>query len=179
MAKDRQDIVGVSSVMRDGIGRIFLIKTAKAGWELPGGRVEQGEDFITALTREVREETGCAIEVGRLTGVTSNTGAPRVTIFTFLCRHIAGDPYPSDDSIEAGWFAPAPAVGLVTHSVEQVRLTDALGDGQGVIYRAYRRLPSDDPQRARYEMLRLQPLLTTADFAELPRYDDLHCKQLC
>jgi len=155
MAKDRQDIVGVSSVVRDGIGHILLIKTAKAGWELPGGRVEPGEDFITALTREVREETGCAIDVGRLTGVTSNTGAPRITIFTFLCRHIAGDPYPGDDSIDAGWFAPDTAVGLVTHPVEQVRLQDALGDGSGVIYRAYRRLPSDDPQREEYEMLRL------------------------
>ena len=49
MAKDRQDIVGVSAVVRDGAGRILLIKTAKAGWELPGGRVERGEDFITAL----------------------------------------------------------------------------------------------------------------------------------
>ena len=155
MAKDRQDIVGVSAVVRDETGRILLIKTAKAGWELPGGRVEPGEDFITALTREVREETGCEIEVGRLTGVTSNTGAPRLTIFTFLCRHIAGDPYPGDDSLEAGWFALDTAVGLVTHAVEQVRLTDALGDGQGVIYRAYRRLPSDAPQHDRYEMLRL------------------------
>src|SRR5262249_7741609 len=146
MAKDRQDIVGVSAVVRDETGRILLIKTAKAGWELPGGRVEPGEDFITALAREVREETGCEIAGGRLTGVTSNTGAPRLTIFTFLCRHIAGDSYPGDDSIEAGWFAPDTAVGLVTHAVEQVRLTDALGDGQGVIYRAYRRLPSDAPQ---------------------------------
>jgi ADP-ribose pyrophosphatase YjhB (NUDIX family) len=155
MAKDSQDIIGVSAVVRDGSGRILLIKTAKAGWELPGGQVEPGEDFITALTREVREETGCEIDVGRLTGVTSSTGAPRVTIFTFLCRHISGDPYPGDDSIDVGWFAPDTVVSLVTHAVEQVRLTDALGDDQGVIYRAYRRLPSDDPQGTRYEMLRL------------------------
>jgi len=128
---DRLDIVGVSSVVLDGAGRILLIKTAKDGWELPGGQVEPGEDFITALTREVREETGCEIDVGRLTGVTSNTGVPRVTILTFLGRHIAGDPYP------------------------------ALGDGHGVIYRAYRRLPGDDPQREKYDMLRLHRGWTT------------------
>ena len=148
-------IVGVSSVVHDQAGRILLIKTAEAGWELPGGRVEQAEDFITALKREVREETGCEIDVGRLTGVTSHTEAPRVTIFTFLCSHVAGDPYPGDDSIEAGWFAPATAVGLVTHPVERVRLTDALDEGQGVRYRAYRRRPSSDPERNRYELFLL------------------------
>ena len=152
MAEEEQQIIGVASVVCDGDGRILLIKTAKAGWELPGGRVEQGEDFMAALKREVQEETGCEVEVGRLTSVTSNVGAQSVTIFTFLCRHTAGDPYPGDDSLEAGWFAADMAVELITHPLEEVRLKDALGEGQGVVYRAYRRLPSDDQRRERYEM---------------------------
>ena len=153
MTEDAQQIVGVSVVVYDGDGRILLIKTTKAGWELPGGRVEQGEDLIAALKREVQEETGCEIEIRRLTGVTSNVGAPSVTIFTFLCRHTINAPYPGDDSLDAGWFAPEAAVSLITHPVEQVRLKDALGGGQGIIYRAYRRLPSDGQQRESYEML--------------------------
>lgn len=150
-----QDIVGVSSVVRDGDGRILLIKTAQVGWELPGGQVEQREDLIGALVREVREETGCEIDVGRLTGITLNTGVPRVTILTFLSRHIVGDPYPGDDSIEAGWFAADAALGLVTHPVEQLRLKDALGDSQGVVYRAYRRVPREGPPHETFEMLSL------------------------
>lgn len=85
MTEDAWQIIGVAAVVHDGDGRILLIRTAKAGWELPGGRVEQGEDLIAALKREVREETCCEIEVGRLTSVTTyvTRGA---TMFTFLGR---------------------------------------------------------------------------------------------
>src|ERR671932_803444 len=35
--------VGVSAVTRDPAGRVLLVRTRKAGWELPGGRVQAGE----------------------------------------------------------------------------------------------------------------------------------------
>jgi ADP-ribose pyrophosphatase YjhB (NUDIX family) len=153
----RQHVVGVSSVVLDPNGRILLIKTAEAGWELPGGQVEHGEDLASALLREVREETGCQIEVGRLTSVTVRTGVPRLTILTFVCRHIVGEPHPGDDSIEAGWFTSDTAVALVTHPVELLRLTDALAERDGVVYRAYRRVAGEnqqhETQHEKYEML--------------------------
>ena len=34
-------------------------------WEFPGGKVEPGESEADALRREIREELGCAITVGR------------------------------------------------------------------------------------------------------------------
>ena len=80
MGEDAQNIVGVASVAFNRDGRVLLIRTATAGWELPGGRVEPGEDLISALKREVAEETGCEIEVGRLSGITTNVGTPDVTI---------------------------------------------------------------------------------------------------
>jgi 8-oxo-dGTP diphosphatase len=33
-------------------------------WEFPGGKVEPGEDLVSALVREIREELGCTIRVG-------------------------------------------------------------------------------------------------------------------
>jgi 8-oxo-dGTP diphosphatase len=33
-------------------------------WEFPGGKVEQGEDFTTAVTREILEEFGVTVRVG-------------------------------------------------------------------------------------------------------------------
>ncbi len=60
----------VAAVVRRG-GRILVTRRHPDGerggqWEFPGGKVEPGESEPEALAREIREELGCAIEVGRL-----------------------------------------------------------------------------------------------------------------
>jgi 8-oxo-dGTP pyrophosphatase MutT (NUDIX family) len=47
-------------------GRVLLLLNERGEWDLPGGRPDPGEDHRIALTREVREETGLAVEVGLL-----------------------------------------------------------------------------------------------------------------
>ena len=49
-------------------------------WTLPGGRVELGESAAEALVREMREEMGVEVEVGRLLWVVEG-------FVTFLERH--------------------------------------------------------------------------------------------
>jgi len=54
-------------LMRDVEGRILLCDTAfKSDWELPGGIVEPGEAPRDGAIREVREELGLDLSVGRL-----------------------------------------------------------------------------------------------------------------
>lgn len=61
-------------------GAVLLIKqqgrdAPGPSWALPGGRVEDGEDLLTALHREVREETGLAVQsAGRLAWAVEVTG---------------------------------------------------------------------------------------------------------
>lgn len=54
-------------LMRDGAGRILLCDTMfKTDWELPGGIVEPYESPRQGAIREVREELGIDIQLGRL-----------------------------------------------------------------------------------------------------------------
>ncbi len=156
MATDTRDdaryVVGAAGVVTTPHGRVLLIRTARFGWELPGGRMEWGEDLIAALAREIEEESGCRAAVGRLVGVSSHTTRPGPLIFTFACRHIDGEPRPGDDSLEAGWFEPGDAVRLVTHPAERDRLRDGLAASSGVVYRAYRGQGVDIEEVARYGM---------------------------
>jgi len=54
----------VSALIPDRLGRIFVQQRTMTRrlfpgcWDLVGGHVEDGEDAISALTREIREETG-------------------------------------------------------------------------------------------------------------------------
>jgi len=67
--------VSVCVVVRrgDGSREILLMRRSdNAHWGLPGGYVEPGESVIAAAAREVREETGFEIEIGRLVGIYSD-----------------------------------------------------------------------------------------------------------
>jgi 8-oxo-dGTP diphosphatase len=60
----------VAAVVRRGDAILITRRPDRADrpgqWEFPGGKVEPGETEPAALQREIREELGCAIEVGAL-----------------------------------------------------------------------------------------------------------------
>ena len=66
--------LSVKVVVRDVSGRCLLLKRSLRSkgnpgkWDLPGGKVDPGENFTQGILREVAEETGLTIY--RLAGTT-------------------------------------------------------------------------------------------------------------
>jgi ADP-ribose pyrophosphatase YjhB (NUDIX family) len=75
-------------------GRILLLDQdtdTGRSWSLPGGKVEEAEPLAEALVREMREETGIDVEVGRLLYVCDHIrGDLHVLHITFEARRVGG-----------------------------------------------------------------------------------------
>lgn len=133
--------VVVGCLIRNDSNEVLLIRHHKRGWEIPQGRVEEGEDLVTALQREVLEEAGVEVEVGPLAAVWSMTSLPPAVIFTFLGRYRSGELSGSGDSAEACWFTEGEAIEKVTGTVMHERLKALLSYDGSTIYRSYTTRP--------------------------------------
>ena len=97
----------------DDDGRILLARRAyepDAGkWDVPGGFLEEGEDPVAGLRRELREEAGIEVEVGDFVGAFTDTygdahEANHVLNLVWEARIAKGEPTPNDDVSELRWF---------------------------------------------------------------------------
>ena len=56
--------IGIKAIIRNDENQILLLKN-KDYWDIPGGRMDQGEDIEAALLRELNEEIGVDRVVGK------------------------------------------------------------------------------------------------------------------
>lgn len=86
MANEKLFYIGVKGLIKNKEGEYLLLKAnvsthsknTKEYWDIPGGRIKQGDDVVTTLKREIEEEIGLAeiSEIQFLTSVVSNHEVP-------------------------------------------------------------------------------------------------------
>lgn len=72
-----RSLVVQKAVLTNSRGEILLLRRSKTDvrrplqWDLPGGLVDEGEDFIPSIRREVKEESGLGVDRLRLVYATT------------------------------------------------------------------------------------------------------------
>jgi 8-oxo-dGTP pyrophosphatase MutT (NUDIX family) len=129
--------LGVRGVVLDGDNRVFLVRHSYvAGWHLPGGGVEVGEAFRTALQRELMEEG--QIEIAgepALHGIFLNSHvSPRDHVAVYVVRDFRQyrKPEPNHEIIDCGFFA-ADALPAETTTGTRLRIAEVLDHAPSVL----------------------------------------------
>jgi ADP-ribose pyrophosphatase YjhB (NUDIX family) len=96
-------------------GRVLLARRAhppfEGFWDIPGGFLDEGEDPLDGLRRELREETGLEVEPERFLGIWmdryggDSTAEATLNLY-WTARVVSGDAAPGDDVSELRWFNP-------------------------------------------------------------------------
>jgi 8-oxo-dGTP diphosphatase len=109
----------VAALVRDGdrvlVSRRRADQPMPLLWEFPGGKVEPGEDPAVALAREVREELGCGVDVGRIYEVVFHAYAAfDLVMLVYACTLTGGTPR-AVQVAEVAWVEAArlPALDLL------------------------------------------------------------------
>lgn len=91
-------------------GNVLVLHDPVEGLDFPGGKIQEGEeDIIASLKREVSEETGLSIEVGRPFKVHREVfkrgvyAGKSVYFVCFYCEWKSGDVLLSDEHTSFRW----------------------------------------------------------------------------
>jgi 8-oxo-dGTP diphosphatase len=103
--------IAVKAFIINDEGKLLLIKRrsndvhAAGVWEIPGGRLDLGEDPFAGLKRETKEETNLDIEVMnplKIDHFTREDGQ-KITMLIFLCKPLSNKIKLSEEHTDFVW----------------------------------------------------------------------------
>ena len=94
--QERKTLQVVGAVIIDEDGKVLCAQRGygdlKGKWEFPGGKIENGENAIQALTREIKEELGIVVEVKELIDENYHEyNKMNVNLQVYKCKYISGE----------------------------------------------------------------------------------------
>jgi A/G-specific adenine glycosylase len=110
--KRRQPHYIVTAAVIHKRGRVLIAQRPAHGllgglWEFPGGKLQPGEDLASCLQREILEELGVPVSIGRQLGVYRHAYTHfRVTLHAFECTLANGSQPQPLEHTGLEWVAP-------------------------------------------------------------------------
>lgn len=117
------EIVQTTSLVNSK-GEALILRTAEGPWQLPGGRLNEGEAWDAGLRREIREETGIEdVEILSITKV-DNWQFRGVLMYGvyFFCRTSETKVTLSDEHTEFRWLRKGDDLDQIEFWHENLRL---------------------------------------------------------
>lgn len=103
-------VVTAGVVVRDGKVLVAKRKTGshlEGLWEFPGGKLEPNESPEECLARELKEELGVGVRIGKVQEVVYHRYPEKnVLLLFFACELVDGEPQPLDVE-EMAWVKPS------------------------------------------------------------------------
>ena len=112
MSEARPRKLVVAALIVDDAGRVLVTQRLASAalplqWEFPGGKLEPGESPEAGLAREIAEELGVRIEVGRIWDVLFHAyPAFDVLMLVYRCRLVPGDEPRCLEVADLAWRPP-------------------------------------------------------------------------
>jgi 8-oxo-dGTP diphosphatase len=129
---DRRRITAAGAVVLRSGRQVLLVHRPKYDdWSFPKGKLDRGEHVTAAAVREVEEETGLRVRLGRpLSTQTYPTSKGRKTVHYWIARVVGGDDvsgYVANDEVdEVAWVPVDKAAKLLTYRRDRRLLAEAL-----------------------------------------------------
>ena len=127
-------LVGVGVAVYNAQGQVLLVQRGRppgqGTWGLPGGLIDLGESLAEAAVREVMEEVGVIISLGKLvttyeTILRDEAGKLEYhyVVLDYWAEYVDGAPTAQDDAAAVAWVSVAELTGYI-HNRRQLEILE-------------------------------------------------------
>ena len=143
--------VSVRGIILEG-DKVLLLRKPNRTWDLPGGKLENGESDLTCVIREVYEETGLTVTVSDYAGSWVRPRRDDFDVFNmaFVCRSPGriDEVELSNEHIDYGFFRGKDITGLrMIRGCRETVLRALTGTAHGYQTRAVKKVPKKKAAR--------------------------------
>lgn len=127
----KQTKVLAKTVLRRPDGRVLLLRRSKTDtrrplqWDLPGGAVDDGEQYVSAAVRETKEEAGITVGESELKlafTMSAMTDKGNACWLIYIGATIAKEVILSSEHDQSYWATEAEALEMVTYDRQHIAL---------------------------------------------------------